>query len=292
MSCLTNFEIPGVPCRQGKVRTVCDLGDKLLLVATDRISAFDWVLPTPIPDKGRVLNRLSEFWFKTLAIRNHLITTNVDEMPLPPGVDRKVLKGRAMLVLKTNVFPVECVVRGYLTGSGLKEYRESGTVSGLYLPRGLTEASKIPEPIFTPSTKAEVGHDVNITFEQMVEIVGEANAEKLRQLSLETYRRGSNWALQKGIIIADTKFEYGIHRDEIILIDEVLTPDSSRFWPADEYQEGSVQSSFDKQFVRDWLTQSGWDKNSPPPPLPDEVVQKTRQKYIEAYERLTNEKFE
>jgi phosphoribosylaminoimidazole-succinocarboxamide synthase len=222
---------------------------------------------------------------------NHLISTAVDDFPLPPDVDRKPLVGRSMLVRKTRVVPIECVVRGYLSGSGWKEYRERGTVCGLRLPTGLTESDRLPEPIFTPATKAESGHDENISFEQMCAAVGTDVSEELRTRSIDVYRRGAAHAMEKGIIIADTKFEWGTTDDGIILIDEVLTPDSSRFWPLDQFKPGRGQPSFDKQFVRDWLEQSGWDKNSPPPELPPEVAAGTRGKYVEAYERLTGRKF-
>ena len=262
----------GVPVRRGKVRDIYDLGDRLLLVSTDRLSAFDWVLPTAIPDKGRVLTQLAAFWFGLLGEPNHLITTEVEEMDLPPGADRRMLAGRSTLCRKTEVVPIECVVRGYLAGSGWKEYRQSGTVCGIKLPAGLTESARLPEPIFTPATKAAEGHDENIPFERMVEITGRDLAEELRRRSLRIFQRGSEHARQRGILIADTKFEFGRLGDELLLIDEVLTPDSSRFWPADQYAPGRGQPSFDKQFVRDWLSSTGWDKNSPPPPLPDDVV--------------------
>jgi phosphoribosylaminoimidazole-succinocarboxamide synthase len=280
-----------LPVRRGKVRDVYDLGQELLLVSTDRLSAFDWVLPTGIPDKGRVLTQISAFWFERLGGPNHLITTDVQQMPLPSDVDRRSLEGRTTLCRKTQVVPIECVVRGYLSGSGWAEYPKSGTVCGIRLPAGLTESSRLPEPIFTPATKAESGHDENISFEQMVEAVGGELSEELRRRSLEIFRRGTEYAIERGIIIADTKFEFGQVDGKILLIDEVLTPDSSRFWPADQYVAGRGQPSFDKQFVRDWLTASGWDKNSPPPALPDDVVEKTRAKYVEAYEQLTGRKF-
>lgn len=279
--------LSGWPVRRGKVRDIYDLGDKLLLVISDRISAFDWVLPTGIPDKGRVLNRLSEFWFARLNVPHHLITADVDQMNLPAGADKKALRGRCMLVRKAKVVPIECVVRGYLVGSGWKEYQKQGTVCGIRLPEGLRQADKLPEPIFTPSTKAETGHDENISFEAMVSTVGKPLAEKLRNLSLDIYQRGAEYARGRGIIIADTKFEFGLDGEELLLIDEVLTPDSSRFWPVESYQPGGSPPSFDKQFVRDWLETTRWDKNSPPPELPPEVVQRTRAKYIEAYEKLT-----
>jgi phosphoribosylaminoimidazole-succinocarboxamide synthase len=283
--------LPGLAVRRGKVRDVYDLGDRLLLVSTDRISAFDWVLPTAIPDKGRVLTQIAAFWFELLNECNHLITTDVEKMDLPPGVDRGMLAGRSTLCRRTEVAPIECVVRGYLAGSGWKEYQQSGTVCGIKLPAGLTESGRLPEPIFTPSTKAATGHDENISFERMVEIVGRELAEELRLRSLRIFVRGSEYARQRGILIADTKFEFGRVGSELLLIDEVLTPDSSRFWPADQYAPGRGQPSFDKQFVRDWLSATDWDKNSPPPALPDDVVNKTRQTYIEAYERLTDRVF-
>jgi len=285
-------EIPGAAMRRGKVRDVYDFGDRLLLVSTDRISAFDWVLPTGIPDKGRVLTQLSAFWFGLLDEPNHLISIDVDAMDLPAGADKAALEGRSCLVRKTDVVPIECVVRGYLSGSGWKEYRQSGTVCGIKLPAGLAESTELEEPIFTPSTKAQSGHDENISMERTVELVGRSMAEELRDRSVALFCRGAAYARQRGILIADTKFEWGLVEGRLILIDELLTPDSSRFWPADQYQPGRGQPSFDKQFVRDWLETTSWDKNSPPPPLPDEVVVKTRQKYVEAFERLTGKRFE
>lgn len=284
--------LPGLPVRRGKVRDVYDLGDRLLLVSTDRISAFDWVLPTPIPDKGRVLNQLSAFWFQRLGEPHHLLTTDVDQMDLPSGVDRRLLAGRSSLVRKAKVVPIECVVRGYLSGSGWREYRQFGTVCGIRLPAGLVESAPLDEPLFTPATKAETGHDENISFERMVDQVGREVAEELRQRSVALYRRGAEYARQRGILIADSKFEWGMVDGQLILIDEVFTPDSSRFWPADQYQPGGPQPSFDKQFVRDWLESTAWNKNSPPPALPDEVVANTRRRYVEAYERLTGRRFE
>jgi phosphoribosylaminoimidazole-succinocarboxamide synthase len=295
--------LPGVPCRRGKVRDVYDLGDRLLLVSTDRISAFDWILPTPIPDKGRVLTQLSNFWFRRLKTPHHVIETDVAKMDLPAGADREALAGRTVLVRKTEVVPIECVVRAYLSGSAWKEYRESGHVAGISLPSGLKESERLPAPMFTPATKAPQGeHDENISFAEMQSLVGEELAEQLRQRSLEVYAHGARHAMERGIILADTKFEFGLLPDAVdssgeapaeslLLIDEVMTPDSSRFWPAAGYQEGRGQPSFDKQFVRDWLSNSGWDKNSPPPELPAEIVEHTRAKYIEAYERLTGEQF-
>jgi len=282
--------LAGLPLRRGKVRDIYDLGDRLLLVSSDRISAFDWVLPTGIPDKGRVLTQLSAFWFGQLAQEHHLLSIDVDDFDLPAGIDTSELAGRTMLVKKTSVVPIECVVRGYLSGSGWKEYRCSGSVCGVKLPAGLVESDRLPEPIFTPATKEDSGHDINIPFEEMVNRVGAETAVELRQRSLDVYRRGAEHASSRGIIIADTKFEWGRVDGRLILIDEVLTPDSSRFWPADQYAPGQGQPSFDKQFVRDWLETTGWDKNSPPPPLPADVVAKTRAKYVEAFERLTGRK--
>jgi len=291
-SAVLETSLTGVPLRRGKVRDVYDLGEHLLLVATDRISAFDWVLPTGIPDKGRVLTQLSAFWFDELGEPNHLISSDVDRMSeLPPGADREALAGRTMLVRKTKVVPIECVVRGYLSGSGWKEYRQQGTVCGIRLPAGLTESAQLPEPIFTPATKEESGHDINISFERMAELVGQSVADELRERSIGVYCRGAELARGKGIIIADTKFEWGQFDDRLILIDEVLTPDSSRFWPADQYRPGGSPPSFDKQFVRDWLETTSWDKNSTPPELPAEVVARTREKYIDAYERITERSF-
>ena len=280
--------IPGMTPKRGKVRDIYDFGDKLLLVSSDRISAFDWVLPSGIPDKGKVLNQTAAFWFETLGVRNHAITTDVEQAPLPDGVDLKLFQGRSLLCEKTKVVPIECVVRGYLAGSGWKEYQKSQTVCGIKLPSGLVESSKLDEPIFTPSTKEESGHDQNITFDETVARVGADVAERLRELSLDLFKRGSEYARSRGIIVADTKFEFGKTEDgEIILIDEALTPDSSRFWPADSYEPGKGQPSFDKQFVRDWLLNSDWDRNSTPPALPDDVVLQTRAKYIEAFTRLS-----
>jgi phosphoribosylaminoimidazole-succinocarboxamide synthase len=288
---LLQSSIPGVPVRRGKVRDVYDFGDRLLIVASDRISAFDWVLPTGIADKGRVLTQLSLMWFDLLKTPHHLLSLDPASVPLAPEVDRAALVGRSMVARKTSVFPVECVVRGYLSGSGWKEYRQSSSVCGIALPHGLRESERLPEPIFTPATKEESGHDINIPFERMAGIVGLPAATELRRRSLEIYQRAAEYAREKGILIADTKFEFGSVGDEIILIDEVLTPDSSRFWPADQYAPGRGQPSFDKQFVRDWLETTGWDKNSPPPPLPEDVVARTRAKYIEAFERLSGKKF-
>ncbi len=282
-------EIPGVPVRRGKVREVFDLGEQLLLVASDRISAFDWVMPNGIPDKGRILTQLSAFWFDLLKVPHHLLSQNVDSLQLPAGVNRAPLRGRSMICRKASIVPIECVVRGYLEGSGWKEYRQNQAVCGVALPAGLTQCDKLPEPIFTPATKEESGHDINISFAQMCDIIGQETATALKQKTLDVYTRAAEHALARGVIIADTKLEWGWHDGQLILCDEVLTPDSSRFWPADRYQPGGPQPSYDKQFVREWLEQSGWDKNSPPPQLPADVVQQTRGKYLEALEKLTGE---
>ena len=291
-SVVLESSISGVPVSRGKVRDVYDLGDRLLLVASDRISAFDWILPTGIPDKGRVLTQISAFWFELLGGSHHLLSLDPADANLPAGTDLEALAGRSMVVRKTSVVPIECVVRGFLAGSGWKEYRQSHTVCGIQLPSGLIESDRLPEPIFTPATKAETGHDENISFQQMCELVGTQTADELRRRSLSVYLRGAEYALARGILIADTKFEWGKTDDgELILIDEVLTPDSSRFWPVDQYEPGRSPPSYDKQFVRNWLEACGWDKNSPPPELPADVVAKTREKYIEAYERLTGREF-
>ncbi|HEY2908766.1 MAG TPA: phosphoribosylaminoimidazolesuccinocarboxamide synthase [Gemmataceae bacterium] len=281
-------EVAEFPCRRGKVRDVYDLGDRLAIVATDRISAFDWVMPNGIPGKGRVLTALTLFWLKFLNVPNHLISTDVADLPEPFRQKASDFAGRSMLVRKTEVIPIECVARGYLAGSGWKEYRSSRTVCGIALPAGLQEASPLPEPIFTPATKAEQGlHDENISFEAMCAAVGSETARELRDRTLEVYRRAAAFAETRGIILADTKFEWGrLPSGELILIDEVLTPDSSRFWPKETYKPGMSPPSFDKQFVRDWLETTVWDKASPPPHLPDEVVQRTAAKYQEAFEKL------
>ncbi len=290
-SAVTQTALEGLPVRRGKVRDIYDLGDRLLLISTDRISAFDWVLPTPIPDKGRVLTQISAFWFARLETNNHLLSLNLDEVDLPPGTDRESLEGRSMVVRKCEVVPIECVVRGYLDGSGWKEYQENGCVCGIPLPSGLQQGARLDPPIFTPATKEETGHDINISFDQMVQIVGAETAQELAQRSVDLYRSGAEQALREGIIIADTKFEWGWFDGRLILIDEVLTPDSSRFWPADQYKTGGSQASFDKQFVRDYLITTQWDRNSPPPELPEEIVRQTRAKYIEAHDRLTGKSF-
>jgi len=283
--------LSGYPLRRGKVRDIYDLGEQLLMISTDRISAFDWVLPTGIPDKGRVLTQISVFWFDLLDIANHLLSTELKDAGLPSDISLESLEGRSMLVRKCEVVPIECVVRGYLDGSGWKEYQASGIVCGIRLPDGLRQGDKLQEPIFTPATKEETGHDINISFERMVEIVGADTAEELRAKSLQLYQQGADFAHERGIIVADTKFEWGRFGGELLLVDEVLTPDSSRFWPAREYSPGQSQPSFDKQFVRDWLSDTEWDKNSPPPALPTEIVTRTREKYIEAYEKLTGTSF-
>jgi len=288
---LLESHISGIPCRRGKVRDVYDLGDELVIVATDRISAFDWVLPTGIPDKGRVLTQLTLFWLEYLQIPNHFLSTDVKKMGPAFAEQSNELTGRSMLVRKTQVIPVECVVRGYLAGSGWKEYRQTAKVCGVSLPPEMQESQQLPQPIFTPATKEESGHDINISYEQMVEITGRAMADQLRRGSLEIYQKAADYARSRGIVIADTKFEWGKLPDgSLILIDEVLTPDSSRFWPKDQYRPGSSPPSFDKQFVRDWLETTGWDKNSPPPRVPADVIARTREKYLEACERLTGKK--
>ena len=283
------------PDAQGKVRDLYDLGDRLLVVASDRISAFDYILEDEIPHKGQVLTQLSCFWFKLLdgVIENHLISADVAELPerFKPYAD--ALEGRFMLVKKADMYPIECIVRGYLAGSGLKEYQAQGTVCGIKLPGGLVNSSKLETPIFTPSTKAEIGdHDENISFERCAEIIGGEAAADLRDAAIKVYTAARDHAADHGIIIADTKFEFGRVDGRLILADEVLTPDSSRFWPGDEYEPGKSQSSFDKQYVRDWLT-AHWDKESgtKPPRLPEDVIKRTSEKYIEAYEKITGEKF-
>jgi phosphoribosylaminoimidazole-succinocarboxamide synthase len=274
---------------RGKVRDIYDLGDHLLIVATDRISAFDVVMPNPIPDKGRILTQLSKFWFALTEeiVPNHILSTDVEDYPKDCRSYREMLKDRSMLVRKAEVLPVECVVRGYLSGSGWKEYRETGEICGIPLPKGLLESSRLEEPIFTPATKAEMGlHDENIPFQRVAKIVGKDRAEKVRSLSLAIYKKARDVAEGRGIIIADTKMEFGVRDKELLLIDELLTPDSSRFWPKDGYQPGGPQKSFDKQFLRDYLLSLKWDKSPPAPKLPEEIVTKTREKYLEAYERL------
>jgi phosphoribosylaminoimidazole-succinocarboxamide synthase len=289
---MSEHTLPGLKLfNRGKVRDIYDLGDRLLLVASDRISAFDVVLPTLIPDKGKILTAMSVYWFEIIKdiVPHHLITTDVAKFPAPCQQHRAALEGRAMLVKKSVPAPVECIVRGYLAGSGWKDYQQTGTVCGIPLPRGLAEAARLDEPIFTPSTKAPVGaHDVNITFNEMIAKVGAKRAAKMRDATIAIYSRARQLAEKKGIIIADTKFEFGLEGDEIILIDEVLTPDSSRFWPMDGYRPGKTPDSFDKQFVRDYLINLPWDMKSPAPELPPEIVRKTQQKYQEALRRLTD----
>lgn len=275
---------------RGKVRDIYDLGDSLLIVATDRISAFDVVMAQPIPDKGRILTQISAFWFEAThyIVPNHLISTDAGSFPEACLPHRELLTGRSMWVRKAQPLPVECIVRGYLTGSGWKEYLRTGQVWGHSMPKGLVESQRLPEPIFTPSTKAQRGaHDENISFQELERLVGSALAHRLRELSLAVYERGRAIAEQRGIIVADTKFEFGLLDEELILIDEVLTPDSSRFWPLDRYSPGGPQPSFDKQYLRDYLDSLDWDHSRPPPPLPQEVVQNTRQRYLEALIRLT-----
>ena len=275
--------------KRGKVRDVYDLGDKLLVVSTDRISCFDVVLPTCIPQKGEVLTQLSLFWFNLTKdiVDNHFISTDVSKYPKELHKYSDILKGRSMLVKKAQGLPVECVVRGYLSGSGLKEYRQSRSICGIKLPEGLRESDKLQEPIFTPSTKEDVGHDINVSQEYVENQLGKGVTDKLKELSIAIYKKASQYAETKGIIIADTKFEFGMYDKKIILIDEVLTPDSSRFWPKDQYKPGGAQPSFDKQFVRDYLETLTWDKTPPGPELPDDIVQKTRQKYLQAFTMIS-----
>jgi len=288
---MTDFKSLSLKGR-GKVRDIYDFGDRLLIVATDRISAFDVVMPNPIPDKGRVLTQLSKFWFDMTKriVPNHVISTEVKDFPGECRSYWVILKDRSMIVIKTVPLPIECVVRGYLSGSGWEEYRKTGEVCGIGLPKGLLESSKLGEPIFTPATKAEIGqHDENITFEEVEKVVGKDLAQRLKYLSLKIYKKAQDFAEERGILIADTKMEFGIKDGKLFLIDELLTPDSSRFWPKKEYLPGNPQKSFDKQFLRDYLLSIQWDKTPPAPELPGEVIQKTRQKYLEAYVRLVGE---
>lgn len=281
------------PDSRGKVRDICDAGENLLMVATDRISAFDFILPDEIPFKGEVLNRISAFWFDKFAdiVPNHLVSIDPADFPEEFAEYRDYLAGRAMLVKKAQTIPIECIVRGYLTGSGKKTYDENGTVCGIQLPEGLTEASKLPEPLFTPSTKAEIGdHDENISFERCCEIVGEDIATQIRDLSLKIYKAAAEYAATRGIIIADTKFEFGVIDGKVTLIDECLTPDSSRFWPAASYEEGKIQPSYDKQFVRNWL-KANWDMTGETPHLPAEVIDGTSERYREAFQIITGSQF-
>lgn len=278
--------------KRGKVRDVYEVDDKLLIVASDRMSAFDVVMDDPVPDKGKILTRISLFWFKLLEglVENHLISAEPEDYPEPCRKYKDLLTGRSMLVKKASPLTVECIVRGYLSGSGWNDYRATGRVCGISLPKGLRESEKLPEPIFTPSTKAEAGiHDENISFEKVIEILGRHLAEQIKDLSLKIYKKGSEFAAGKGIIIADTKFEFGLKDGHLLLIDEVLTPDSSRFWPMDTYKPGDAQQSFDKQYLRDYLNGLDWPKQPPPPKLPQEIIAKTRMRYIEALERLTGQ---
>jgi len=287
---LLESDLPGVErIARGKVRDVYGAGDKLLIVATDRISAFDYILATGVPDKGRILTQLSVFWFGFLreVTPTHFLTANVDEYPAPLARYRDQLEGRSMLVRRARMVDVECVARGYLAGSGWKEYRERGTVCGIALPAGLRESDQLPEPIFTPSTKAQTGHDENISFATCVSLVGEDLATRLRDLTLAIYRRAADYAATRGVIIADTKFEFGFVGDQLVLADEVLTPDSSRFWPAETWRPGGAQPSYDKQYVRDYLESIRWNKQPPAPALPPEVAGRTSEKYREAYRALT-----
>ncbi len=280
------------PNKRGKVRDIYDLGDRLVLVATDRISAFDWVNPVGIPDKGKVLTQISLFWFEQIGdiVKNHLISADLAVFPPEFQAQPETFAGRSMLVRKCDMFAVEFVIRGYLAGSGWKEYRESGTVCGIPLPPGLRESSKLDTPIYTPATKATDGHDINISPEEAGRIIGEEWNRKAADASMRIYERARDIAAERGIILCDTKFEFGVLDGELVLADEILTPDSSRFWPADQYAPGRSQPSFDKQFVRDYLETTNWDKNSPPPPLPEDIVEKTREKYLEAYRLLTGKK--
>jgi phosphoribosylaminoimidazole-succinocarboxamide synthase len=287
--------LPGFPRHQGKVRDIYDLGDRLLLVASDRISAFDVVMNEPIPDKGRILTALSAFWFRHLAevVPNHLVSLSVSDFPAALHPYKEMLAGRSMLVRKCRPLPVECIVRGYLSGSGWAEYQETGGVGGLKLPPGLVESQQLPEPLFTPSTKAELGtHDENISFKRMGTTVGDELAARVRDISLHLYRRALAWAEPRGIILADTKFEFGLANGSLLLIDEVLTPDSSRFWPKDDYCPGGPQKSYDKQYLRDYLESLGWNKKPPPPPLPPEVITNTRARYLQALKVLTGKGLE
>jgi phosphoribosylaminoimidazole-succinocarboxamide synthase len=289
---ITELELPGIKkLKSGKVREVFDLGNELLIVATDRISAFDCIMPNGIPQKGIILTQISNFWFDHTEhiIPNHRISKDQNVFPEPVSKYKDLLKYRSMIVKKATPLPIECVVRGYLAGSGWKEYKAKGTVCGIKLPPGLLESSELPEPIFTPSTKATIGHDENITFDQAKEIIGKDAAELVKSVSISIYNHAREYAKTRGIIIADTKFEFGYYKNEIILIDEILTPDSSRFWPADQYKPGQSQPSFDKQYLRDYLETLDWNKQPPAPTLPDEVVEKTRQKYLDALFKLTGQ---
>ena len=288
-------DLPGLQLHaRGKVRDIYDLGEHYLIIATDRLSAFDVVLPTPIPDKGKVLTQMSAFWFDHFkgSVPNHLVSTKVDEYPASLRPFRDQIEGRSMLVKKAKVFPVECVARGFLTGSGLKDYNKTGQVCGIALPAGLRDSDRLPEPIFTPATKAETGHDENISEEQAAKVIGQENARRLKELTLSIYSRAVEYASKRGIIICDTKFEFGVIDGQISIVDEMLTPDSSRFWPADQYSPGKPQPSFDKQYVRDYLERIGWNKQPPGPVLPEDIVKATSAKYVEALRRVTGRDLE
>jgi phosphoribosylaminoimidazole-succinocarboxamide synthase len=290
MTALMKTELSGVKLHgRGKVRDIYDLGDHFLIVATDRLSAFDVVLPSPIPNKGKVLTQMSAFWFDRFkdVVPNHVVSTDVGKYPQNLHQFRDQLQGRSMLVKKAEVFPVECVARGFLTGSGLKDYNKTGSVCGIKLPPGLRDSDRLPEPIFTPATKAETGHDENISEEQAAKIIGQDTVRRLKELTLQLYSRGVEYARTRGIIVCDTKFEFGLIDGRISIVDEMLTPDSSRFWPADQYSPGKPQPSFDKQFVRDYLEKIGWNKQPPAPELPDDIVKATSAKYVEALRLLT-----
>ena len=291
---INNTDFINLPIlKKGKVRNVYDLGNKLFMVATDRISAFDVVFPTLIPDKGKILNKISEFWFDYTkdVVKNHLITTDINLYPEGLSEFKEEISGRSMLVRKMDMIEVECIVRGYLEGSGLKEYKNTGGICGIRLPNGLKQCDKLPEPIFTPSTKATSGHDENVSFEKVVDVLGSDLANKLKDISIKLYKKASSYAESKGLILADTKFEFGFCENEIMLGDEIFTPDSSRYWNISDYEPGRAQKSFDKQFVREYLEGLDWDKTPPAPALPEDIVAKTRSKYIEAYERITGKNF-
>ncbi len=292
MKALTEIQLPKLKLfKRGKVRDLFDFGDRLLIVASDRISAFDFIMPNGIPDKGRILTQISRFWFEKTRhlVPNHMISTAVADFPAECREYRELLEQRSMLVVKTRPLPVECIVRGYISGSGWKDYKRTGMISGIRLPGGLQESQRLDEPIFTPSTKSHTGHDENIPFSRMADLVGKELAERVRDLSIQVYDFARRYAEERGIIIADTKFEFGLRDGELLLIDEVLTPDSSRFWPMNQYEPGHSQVSFDKQYLRDWLESIGWNKQPPVPELPEEVIRNTRKKYLEALERLTGQ---
>jgi phosphoribosylaminoimidazole-succinocarboxamide synthase len=289
MSIVIKTDLPYKIFKKGKIRDIYEIDNKLLLIVTDRISAFDYVLHEPIPYKGICLTQISKFWFDFFrdTVPNQMITADVGEFPDELKKHEEILSGRSMLVRKAEVFPIECIVRGYISGSAWKSYQKDSTVCGITLPKGMNESDKFDEPLFTPSTKEESGHDINISFKKMKDIIGEEDAEKIKNLSIKIYNDGAKYALKRGIIIADTKFEFGKIGNQIIVVDEILTPDSSRFWPSDKYEPGKSQPSFDKQFVRDYLSSTGWDKNSSPPYLPDNVILETQNKYQEVYEKIT-----